>query len=321
MSLKTSLRRGYVVLFGFAVVAFAVLASSASAVPLNAKFPKSSSVVPVLDHGPTMTRIESSGEIVLGIRDDSPPFAVMKDGVPSGFSVEICRQVVSGLEGVAGHPIHITYVPVNSKTRFSLVQAGKIDMECGSTVDSVNREKLASFSLPFFVTGIQVAAKKGTPLDFDFRGAADGKTFAVVTNATSDPFTAQANRLAMGKGKGFTVKHFANNKEGLAAVVNGAAFGFLSDDILLAGAIMTNGHTESIIRVGPLLSSEPVAIMMKKDDPAFVVIVDKQVRRLLLDGVAEQLAIKWMSTPEMRYKLNAPTRENFRFPIKYPAQD
>src|SRR3974390_3085311 len=124
--------------------------------------------------------------IKIAYRADTRPFSFLNDkGEPAGFSIDICKLVVSSLEHQLGlDSIKIEWVPVTLQTRFSAVADGKADMECGSSTVTLSRMKQVDFSRVVFVesTGIVVARAANARSLPDLAG----KKVAVISGSTNE---------------------------------------------------------------------------------------------------------------------------------------
>lgn len=68
-----------------------------------------------------------------------------------GFAVELCQKVVDEIKTRLKMPnLKMTYQPVTSQNRIPLVQNGTVDLECGSTTNSMARQQQVAFSPNFF---------------------------------------------------------------------------------------------------------------------------------------------------------------------------
>jgi glutamate/aspartate transport system substrate-binding protein len=66
----------------------------------------------------TLQKINDSGTIVLGHRDDSPPFSfVDKNKQPTGYSVDLCLRIVEAVKVKLGRPdLTVEYMPLTAPT-------------------------------------------------------------------------------------------------------------------------------------------------------------------------------------------------------------
>src|SRR6201982_3349312 len=90
-----------------------------------------------------LKRIKDTGTITLGYRENSLPFSYLnKRAQPIGYSLDLCREIVEAATSeLDGMDIKIALVPVTSADRLARVQAGEIDLECGSTTNNLQRQK------------------------------------------------------------------------------------------------------------------------------------------------------------------------------------
>ena len=78
---------------------------------------------------------------------------------------------------------------------------------------------------------------------------------------------------------------------------SGRADAFVMDGQILAGNISKSKNPGGFKIVGEVLSVEPIAIMMRKDDPAFKKAVDDSVKAMLKNGQVASLYDKWFMQP------------------------
>src|SRR5512134_2590860 len=90
----------------------------------------------------TMDKIEKTGKIKVGFREDSIPFAFIdpKVGKQVGFSVDMTGILVENLSKYFGKKIEMESVTITTKTRIPMVQNGTTDIEMGSTTYTQERE-------------------------------------------------------------------------------------------------------------------------------------------------------------------------------------
>ena len=78
---------------------------------------------------------------------------------------------------------------------------------------------------------------------------------------------------------------------------SGRADAFVMDGQILAGLISKAKNPADFKIVGEPLSVEPIAIMYRKDDPAFKKVVDDSVRAMAKSGEVAKLYDKWFMQP------------------------
>ncbi len=134
----------------------------------------------------TLKKVADNGTITLGYRDASVPFSYLGDnsGQPMGYSVELAGKVVERLKSTLGKPeLKVKYNLVTSQTRIPLVQNGTVDLECGSTGVTAERQKQVAFSYGFIYVKGQLLTRKDSGIaHFDDLKGKNVVTTAGTTN-------------------------------------------------------------------------------------------------------------------------------------------
>ena len=181
----------------------------------------------------TLKKVHDTGALTIGYRESSIPFSYLNArGQPIGYSIDLGRAVVAAISNeLGGTTVTVKFAPVTSATRIDAVVSGQIDLECGSTTNNLERQKLVAFSPIFFVAGTKLAVKRDSPVQ-SFRDlknktvvATAGTTNADVMRKLSDKFDLAINLVT-------APDHAAS----FAEVLAGRADAFAGDDALLARA-------------------------------------------------------------------------------------
>ncbi len=108
----------------------------------------------------TLDKIKATKTIALGYRDSSVPFSYTNAAKePIGYSVDLCRRVVEDLRTELKLPdLQPRWVPIGVETRVRALVDGTIDLECGSTTNTLSRQERVDFSLTTFITGASLLA-------------------------------------------------------------------------------------------------------------------------------------------------------------------
>ena len=117
-----------------------------------------SGVVSAAELTGTLKKVQETGSITLGYRESSVPFSYLNaDGKPVGYAFTVCQRVADAVKSELGlKTLDVKYQAVTSANRIPLIQNGTVDIECGSTTNSLKRQREAAFSVSYF--GIQVSA-------------------------------------------------------------------------------------------------------------------------------------------------------------------
>ncbi len=205
--------------------------------------------------------------------------------------------------------------PVTSQTRIPLMTNGTIDMECGSTTNSEERQKQVAFGVSYYVTEVRMLVKTGSGI----KSLADlnGKPVVTTTGTTSDRLIREHEA-----GQKIDVKNLygKDHAESFLMVESDRAAAFVMDDILLAGLIANSKSPKDFAIVGETLRVEPYGVMIRKDDPQFKKVVDDTLSGLMKSGEAEKIYNKWFTQPipPKGINLNLPMSEKLKEAFKNP---
>jgi glutamate/aspartate transport system substrate-binding protein len=237
----------------------------------------------------TLAKAKASGKVVMGVRESSAPLSfTLGGGQFTGYHVELCQRILkSVLPGVS-----VEYVPVTSANRIPLVQNGTVDIECGSTTNNATRQKDVTFALTTYVTEVRTAVKAASKINSV--AELDGKNVATTTGTTSVALLRKNKRAQNIK---FNEVYGKDHADSFLLLESGRADAFVMDDNILAGLIAQSKSPKDFKIVGETLNVEPIAIMMRKDDPKFKKAVDDYIRGAIKSGELELLYKKWFMQP------------------------
>jgi glutamate/aspartate transport system substrate-binding protein len=242
----------------------------------------------------TLAKIKASGTVTMGVRDSSGALAyTIGDGKYVGFHTEMARKILSDIQKQLGLPkLEVKEQLVTSQNRIPLVQNGTVDLECGSTTNNATRQKDVAFAVTTYVEEVRIAVKA----DSGITKVADlnGKSVATTTGTTSVQ-TLRKNERA--QGIDFKEVMGKDHADSFLLLESGRADAFVMDGQILAGNISKSKNPAGFKVVGEALSVEPIACMMRKDDPAFKKAVDDSIKNQIKDGSLAKLYDKWFMQP------------------------
>jgi len=239
----------------------------------------------------TLEKIRTTKTIALGYRDSSVPFSYAgPTKEPMGYSVDLCTRVVEDLRRDLKLPdLQVTWVPVSVETRVRALVNGTIDLECGSTTNTLSRQERVDFSLTTFITGASLLALAGSGVS-DQLGAI---RIAVIPGTTTEQMVKSAI-ASMGTGadaaKLVAVKDHA---DGLAAVVDRRADVYATDRAILMGLVTSASNPRQFALLDRYLSYEPYALMLRRGDPEFRLAVNRSLARLYRSGQVLDIYRRW----------------------------
>jgi glutamate/aspartate transport system substrate-binding protein len=242
----------------------------------------------------TLKKIKETGTITVGYRESSIPFSYLDDKQqPIGYAMDLCMKIVDAVKADLKMPnLKVALQPVTSGNRIPQLQAGNIDVECGSTTNSVERQKQVSFGPTYFVINVTAAVKKSSGI----KSLADlnGKTISTTSGTTAVPLLKQYEKTKAADIKEIYGKDHA---ESFLLLVQDRTSAFVMDDILLAGQIANNDKPGDYMIIGESLRTEPYSMMLRKDDPQFKALVDKTIGGLMKSGEINKIYAKWLTSP------------------------
>ncbi len=271
----------------------------------------------------TLAKVKASGTITMGVRDSSGALSyTLGDGKYAGFHVEVCDRIIANVEKAAGRKLEVKYLPVTSQNRIPLVQNGTVDIECGSTTNNATRQKDVAFLPTTFVEEVRIAVKANSGITAIAQ--LNGKNVATTTGTTSVQ-TLRKNERATGVD--FKEVFGKDHADSFLLLESGRADAFVMDGAILAGNIATSKAPADFKIVGEVLSVEPIAIMVRKDDAAFKKIGDDTVRDLAKSGELAKLWDKWFMQPippkntRVGYAVSESTKAAWNAPNDRPMED
>ncbi len=241
----------------------------------------------------TIAKVKASGTITMGVRDSSGALSyTLGDGKYAGYHVELCQRIIENLEKQVGKKVEVKYQSVTSQNRIPLVQNGTVDIECGSTTNNTARQKDMAFAYTTFVEEVRIAVKANSGITSIAQ--LNGKNVATTTGTTSVQ-TLRKNERA--RGIDFKEVFGKDHADSFLLLESGRADAFVMDGSILAGNIANAKNPADFKIVGEVLSVEPIAIMMRKDDPAFKKLADDTLAGLMKSGEIQKIYDKWFMQP------------------------
>ena len=270
----------------------------------------------------TLAKIKSSGSVTLGVRESSGLGYTLGNGKYVGFHTEMGENILKDIQKQLGlAKLDVKYQPLTSQNRIPLVQNGTVDIECGSTTNNTARQKDAAFAFTTYVEEVRIATRTNSGIN----GIKDlnGKTIVTTTGTTSVQ-TLRKNKRA----DGLTFKEVMgkDHADSFLMMETGRADAFIMDGSILAANISKSKSPKDYHIVGEVLSVEPIACMMRKDDPAFKKAVDDSITRQIKDGSLAKLYDKWFMQPippnnvKVGLPLSAATKDAWANPNDKPME-
>jgi glutamate/aspartate transport system substrate-binding protein len=242
----------------------------------------------------TLKKIKDSGSVTMGVRESSGALSyTLGDGKYVGFHVEVCSKVLADVQKQLGlAKLDVKYQPVTSQNRIPLVQNGTVDIECGSTTNNATRQKDVAFAYTTYVEEVRIAVKANSGITSIAQ--LKDKAVATTTGTTSVQLLRKHERA---NGVDFKEVFGKDHADSFLLLESGRADAFVMDGQILAGNIARAKNPADFKIVGEVLSVEPIAIMIRKDDPAFKKAVDDSIVGQIKSGDIAKSYDKWFMQP------------------------
>ncbi len=243
---------------------------------------------------PTLRKIREAGMISIGYRESSVPFSYLDSAQrPVGYSMAICDRIVDAVRQRLGlADLERRLVPVTSATRIPLVTNGTVDLECGVTTNTAERQRQVAFTVTTFVAASRLVSKKSAPVLrlADLRG----KTVTSTVGTTS---LAHLQRLHTERALDMSIVAARDDPDAFRLVETDRAAAYAMDDVLLRGTIALARHPEEFVVSDEALSVEPYGIMLGKGDPQFKQLADDAIKAMFRSGDIHRLYRQWFQSP------------------------
>ncbi len=252
--------------------------SSSSSPSAAASLTPTQSFTKILGHAPTgeAATIASRGQIVVVDDADYPPQSYIdKNGNLIGFDVDTAKEV--GV--VLGIPVKI--VTANWDSIPTGLNVDRFDVSIGSMTITKDREKVLSFSAPYYYTQAQTIVKQGSPTLTSLKSM-KGKAIGVGTQTTYFYYLTAA--------KGINVKSYDTDAHTFPDLKNGRLNGVVTADLTAAQAI-SSGYP--FVFSGTAFYYEPLAFATKKGESDWQSLLSYAVTTMHSNGSLTTMAKKW----------------------------
>lgn len=242
----------------------------------------------------TLEKIKEVGKIAFGYREASIPFAYLgADNKPTGLSLELCAAVADRIKSELKRPaLEIEYIPVNASNRIPLLQNGTIDIECGSTTNTAERQKQVSFSIATYVASPRWLVIAASPVS-ELKGLEE-QTIVVTQGSLN---FAGAHKIIADQKLNAKIVQAKDHAESILMLRTDRAAAWFEDDILVAG-LVANSPDPRVFRMLPATYAPTYyGLMTRREDPEFKALVDAVIKQKMASGEFNRLYSKWFESP------------------------
>ena len=269
-------------------------------------------------HSATLQKIKDTGVISVGYREGSVPFSYLDNNhQPIGYSMDICNKIVVAIRvRLKLKALTVRLMPMTPATRIALVANGTIDLECGVTTNTLERQKSVAFSVTTFVTESRLVSKRHTPIKRI--EALRGKTVVTTIGTTSMHYL---NQLNQSRQLDMKILAGRDDTDSFLMLSTDRAQAYAMDEVLLRSFIANASQPDDYLISEEALSIEPYGIMLNKDDPEFKRVVDAAIIALFKSTEFTQIYQKWflMPIPVQNVRLNLPINPALKKVLQHPT--
>jgi len=240
----------------------------------------------------TLKRIADTGEFKIGFVPDAPPMSFTDaKGKPAGYTIALCRTVAAAVKKATGlKDMKISYVPLMlPEDRLGAIEDGSVDIECGASTITLSRRERVDFSLITFITGGAVLSLKESPVPSI--NDLEGKTIAVINGTTTH---GTLRRFSEVNEVGFTLRIIESHAKGMELLNAGKVDGYATDRAMIIGQVLQSADAAKYAISSDVFSFEPHALMLKRGDTDFRLVVDRALASLYRTARIRRIYHDWI---------------------------
>jgi len=239
----------------------------------------------------TLKHIADTGEFTIGFVPDAPPMSfVDKQGNPAGYTIALCRSITAAVKKATGlDEMKVSYMPfILPDERMQAVEDGSIDIECGASTVTLSRRERVDFSLMTFITGGAVLSLKKSPIvsTSDIRD----KTIAVIKGTTTHE---SLHRFSEVNELKYTLRVIETHAKGIELLDAGKVDGYATDRSMIIGQVLMSEDAGIYTISSDVFSFEPYALMLKRGDTDFRLVVDRALAALYRSARIRRIYHDW----------------------------
>jgi polar amino acid transport system substrate-binding protein len=233
----------------------------------------------------TLDRILARGELVVGVKEDSPPFGFHQGGELWGFDVDLARKIADKLG------VKLRLVPVTTANRVKKLMAEEVDVLAASMTHTRTRDRDTDFSMDYFATEQAFLVKADSPV----RGYVDlaGKKVGAARGSTAigNLKVVQPDAMAVA---------YEDYDKAFKALESGEVDAMTTDYIILVGLMRDQGGKYKVVGQ---FGHEPYGIAMRQNDSKLRGRIDDILQEMWDEGSLQRIYDNWFG-------------EHGRFPAK-----
>jgi len=227
----------------------------------------------------TLQDVTKRGVLIVGVRDDAPPFGFIDrdTGEIVGIDIDLAAAVAKRMD------VKIRLKTVTAAGWIPDLISGKVDLVAATVSSNPDRDKLVDFSSPYFSTTQRVLAKKGTIMtlqDLEGKRVGTGKGSPAERELQKQVPTAACY-------------FFSDSRKAVEALKKGEVDALSASGTNLYGCLASLPKGEYEIAESIKLSEDQFRLALRKDDPQFLKLVNATLSELHDNGNMRKIFAKW----------------------------
>jgi glutamate/aspartate transport system substrate-binding protein len=211
------------------------------------------------------------------------------DGTPRGYSVDLCRRIVAGVQKALNlEALEVAWIEGNTPRRVAAVANGEADIECGTTTMTLARQRDVDFSNVVFIEsgGILTRADSGIRALEDL----GGKKLGVIPETTTERRLRPVLEERLVNAQLVPIRDARDGREQLVA---GAVDALAGDRLVLIGQVAEAGNAEDYAILDADFSVEPYAFAVPRNDAAFRLAVNTALAQVYRNREVDRIFERW----------------------------
>ena len=234
--------------------------------PPSPPIPESITTTSTIKQEDILAQIKRTKTLKIAMRSDAAPFGFIdkQENNWTGYCEDLTNSLGKYLAQQLNIPsgIDVIKLPSTLENRFELVQQNLVHFECGPNTIRTDIKNII-FSDLFFITGTRFLVNSGTQINLN--NGLEGIQTGVLKHSTTAQFIQETYPEA-------EVVYFEGNKggvEGVTAVTDSKIDAFVSDTVLLSGAINQQNLVQENYQLIPErpLTCDYYGLILPQDDP------------------------------------------------------
>ncbi len=196
-----------------------------------------------------LRQIQQRGYLIVGVKENVPPLGSRTvAGELEGFEIDLARRLATDL---LGDGAAVELKPLANPDRLPALLAGEVDLLIAQVTQTADRDRLVTFSPPYYLSGMQVITLQP---ELNRLAALRDQRLGVLVGS-------DAGAIALARLPRLTLVPYDSYRAAQAGLRQGDIDAFLGDAAILTGWQQAQPE---LLSVGPLLSVDTLAIALPK---------------------------------------------------------